>query len=96
MPLSHGEAGACASGQGIRSPRGKRITAGHYMGTIVKFPDEGRIVRFGREDVAQDPATVIILPVVRIERYQQPRADDIEPRTHPPADNGGRRRMRRR
>jgi hypothetical protein len=65
------------------------------MGTIVKFPDEGRIVRFGRTDVPDEFATVIILPVVRIERHDDPRAD-AEPHTHPPADNGGRRRMRRR
>jgi hypothetical protein len=66
------------------------------MGTIVKFPDEGRIVRFGRADVPDESATVIILPVIRIERHDQPRAEDAEPRTHPPADNGGRRRVRRR
>ena len=66
------------------------------MGTIVKFPDEGRIVKFGRTDMADESATVIILPVVRIERYDEPRGEDAEPRTHPPADNGGRRRVRRR
>ena len=66
------------------------------MGTIVKFPDEGRIVRFGRADMADESATVIILPVVRIERYDEPRGEGAEPRTHPPADNGGRRRVRRR
>lgn len=66
------------------------------MGTIVKFPDEGRIVRFGRADMADESATVIILPVVRIERYDEPRSEGAEPRTHPPADNGGRRRVRRR
>ena len=65
------------------------------MGTIVKFPDEGRIVRFGRDDGAES-ATVIILPVVRIERHEEARADDAEPYTPPPAQNGGRRRMRRR
>ena len=66
------------------------------MGTIVKFPDEGRIVRFGRVDVPEESATVIILPVVRIERHDPPDSDSAEPQTHPPADNGGRRRMRRR
>jgi hypothetical protein len=64
------------------------------MGTIVKFPDEGRIVRFGRADAAES-ATVIILPVVRIERHEL-RADEAEPYSPPPAQNGGRRRMRRR
>ncbi|MGD0418420.1 MAG: hypothetical protein ABSA68_02380 [Xanthobacteraceae bacterium] len=66
------------------------------MGTIVKFPDDGRIVRFGRVDAAEESATVIILPVVRIERHDEPGALQAEPQTHPPAENGGRRRMRRR
>lgn len=65
------------------------------MGNVIKFPDEGRIVRFGR-DVAEEPATIIILPVIRIERHADPRMAEAEPQTHPPADNGGRRRVRRR
>ena len=65
------------------------------VGNVIKFPDDGRIVRFGRADDS-DSATIIILPVVRIERYAEPAADDAEPRTNPPADSGGRRRMRRR
>ena len=66
------------------------------MGNVIKFPDEGRIVRFGRADAQDEPATVIILPVVRIERYADALAEDAEPQTHPPADNGGRPRVRRR
>jgi hypothetical protein len=66
------------------------------MGTIVKFPDEGRAVRFGRADGAEESATVIILPVVRIERYDELSVEDAEPYTPPPAENGGRRRVRRR
>ena len=66
------------------------------MGTIVKFPDEGRIVRFGRADNSEESATVIILPVIRIERHDEPLMAEAEPHTHPPADNGGRRRVRRR
>jgi hypothetical protein len=66
------------------------------MGTVVKFPDEGRIVRFGRADAADESATVIILPVIRIERHGDPGAEDAEPYTPPPADNGGSRRVRRR
>jgi hypothetical protein len=66
------------------------------VGNIIKFPDEGRIVRFGRADDADESATIIILPVVRIERYSDQAVDDAEPRTHPPADNSGRRRVRRR
>jgi len=65
------------------------------VGTVVKFPDEGRIVRFGRAE-AQESATVIILPVIRIERYGETMDEGAEPQSPPPADNGGRRRVRRR
>ena len=66
------------------------------MGIVVKFPDEGRIVRFGRAE-RDESATVIILPVIRIERYADPVADNAEPQTPPPAaTNSSRRRMRRR
>jgi len=66
------------------------------MGTIVKFPSKGRIVRFGSADALDESATVIILPVVRIERHDELSVAEAEPQTHPPAENGGRRRMRRR
>jgi hypothetical protein len=67
------------------------------VGEVIKFPDEGRIVRFGRADALDESATVIILPVIRIERYDEPTAENAEPHTPPPADTrGGRRRMRRR
>ena len=65
------------------------------MGNVVKFPDEGRIVRFGRV-TRRKSATIIILPVIRIERYTDPGAEQAEPQTPPPAHNGGRRRVRRR
>ena len=65
------------------------------VGNVIKFPDDGRIVRFGRAD-ADESATIIILPVVRIERYAEIPPEGAEPRTHPPADNSGRRRVRRR
>ena len=70
--------------------RGKRL-----VGNVIKFPSEGRIVRFGR-DAAEESATIIILPVIRIERYLDTKAEGAEPQTHPPAQNGGRRRLRRR
>jgi hypothetical protein len=66
------------------------------VSNVIKFPDEGRIVRFGRAEAPDQSATVIILPVVRIERYADPIAQNAEPNTPPPADNGGRRRVRRR
>ncbi len=65
------------------------------MGNVIKFPTEGRVVRFGR-DAAEESATIIILPVIRIERYMDPKAEQAEPQSHPPAKNGGRRRLRRR
>jgi hypothetical protein len=65
------------------------------MGTVIKFPDEERTVRFGRADGQDDSATVIILPVIRIERYADATPESIEPRTEPPA-GGRRRRVKRR
>jgi hypothetical protein len=92
MPLNRGDADFRRIGaERLRAGgRGKRL-----VGNVIKFPDEGRIVRFGR-DAADESATIIILPVIRIERYAEPRAAEAEPHTHPPADNGGRRRVRRR
>jgi hypothetical protein len=66
------------------------------VGNVIKFPDDGHIVRFGRAGAQDESATIIILPVIRIERYADPHVEDAEPRTHPPADNSGRRRVRRR
>jgi hypothetical protein len=70
--------------------RGKRL-----VGNVITFPTEGRIVRFGR-DAAEESATIIILPVIRIERYMDPKAEGAEPQMPPPAQSGGRRRLRRR
>lgn len=81
MPLGAWEHLASAGGGGQR-----------LVGTVIKFPDEGRIVRFNRD--ADESATIIILPVIRIERYDLS-GEIIEP-TEPPAQNGGRRRARRR
>lgn len=83
-PLPLPRIGASRSGR----RQGKRL-----VGTVIKFPDDGRIVRFGRE--AGESATIIILPVIRIERFSDS-FDDIGPQTQPPAENGGRRRVRRR
>jgi len=96
MPLILVDADAGASGQGVRCPVGSGRWVAGNMGTIVKFPGEGRIVRFGRTDMPEEPATVIILPAVRFERHEELFAADGEPRTHPPKGNSGRRRVRRR
>jgi hypothetical protein len=60
------------------------------MGTIIKFPEEGRVVRFGTHAGAEESATVIILPVIRIERHCASVAEERAPRASPPS--GGRRR----
>jgi hypothetical protein len=91
MPLNRQDAD---SADRARGPRRKSRGA-WLVGIVVKFPDEGRIVRFGRAD-AHESATVIILPVIRIERYGDLLDEGAEPQTPPPADNGGRRRVRRR
>jgi hypothetical protein len=91
MPLNHKDAEARIA----REVRGRR-SEDWLVGIVVKFPDEGRIVRFGRADAERESATVIILPVIRIEHYADPAAESAEPQTPPPATNGGRRRVRRR
>jgi hypothetical protein len=95
MRLTWCEADAGCIGQGVHCRAGSGQGWAATMGTIVKFPDDGRIVRFGRTETPEESATVIILPVVRVERHDEG-VEDASPRTHPPADNGGRRRMRRR
>jgi hypothetical protein len=69
--------------------RGKRL-----VGTVIKFPDEGRIMRFGRAE--DESATIIILPVIRIERYADSHTGGLEPHEQPPAESGGRPRAKRR
>ena len=59
------------------------------MGEVIRFPDEAGYGRGGRYvDANTEPATVIILPVVRIERGP----DGVEPDS---GNNAGRRRRRR-
>lgn len=62
------------------------------MGEVIRFPeDAGQGYGLGRGryiDASSEPATVIILPVIRIERAP----DGLEPDT---GNNPGRRRRRR-
>jgi hypothetical protein len=59
------------------------------MGEVIRFPDEAGDARGGRYiDANTEPATVIILPVIRIERGP----DGLEPGS---GNNAGRRRRRR-
>lgn len=63
------------------------------MGKVIQFPDEAVPARASRAaQPASTPATVIILPVVRIERL----TDDPHNGSRPDAGNGSGRRRRRR
>ena len=59
------------------------------MGTLIKFPDE-RVVG-GERSVRGDGATIVILPVVRIERGTDGPSGGLEPGASSP----GRKRRRR-
>jgi hypothetical protein len=60
------------------------------MGEVIRFPDEAGISRRGKHvDASSEPATVIILPVVRIDRNPDG-SGDVAPQT-----GTGRRRRRR-
>lgn len=62
------------------------------MGEVIQFPEEGGYGRGGRYiDASSEPATVIILPVIRIDRGPDG-SNGFEPDT---GNNSGRRRRRR-
>ena len=62
------------------------------MGEIIRFPDEAGLARAGRYvDATTEPATVIILPVIRVERSPDD-SNGLEPNT---GNTPGRRRRRR-
>ena len=61
------------------------------MGEVIRFPDDVGTARGGRYiDAAAEPATVIILPVIRVER--DPGDSSADPTT---GSSPGRRRRRR-
>ena len=64
------------------------------MGDIIEFPAEAASRQLGSTMVAlrQGPATVVILPVVRIERHRDETSDGSGPEAGAPP---GRRRKRR-
>lgn len=63
------------------------------MGTVISFPAVGRTVRASKSLAGKsESATVIILPVIRIERYIDEPTGTIEPE----AQSSPRRRRRRR
>ena len=62
------------------------------MGEVIQFPDELGHARAGKYvDASTEPATVIILPVIRIERGPDS-SNGLEPDT---GNTPGRRRRRR-
>ena len=62
------------------------------MGEVIQFPDEGSVSRGGKYvDANSEPATVIILPVIRIERGPDG-SNGLEPNS---GNQSGRRRRRR-
>jgi len=60
------------------------------MGEVIRFPDESIPARGRYIDAASEPATVIILPVIRIDRGSDG-SNGLEPTGNSP----GRRRRRR-
>ena len=60
------------------------------MGEVIRFPEEAGVGRSGKYvDASTEPATVIILPVIRIDRVPDG-SGDLEPKS-----GNGRRRRRR-
>ena len=59
------------------------------MGTVIHFPEGQRSTRNRYEGATGEPAAVIILPVVRIDRSPDEPSDNLE------SGSGGRRRRRR-
>jgi hypothetical protein len=65
------------------------------MGTLIRFPEQALGMRLeARGGSGREPATVIILPVVRIERYGGEPGADAEPATGAPSRPGRKRRGR--
>jgi hypothetical protein len=66
------------------------------MGEVIRFPEEAGTARGGRYvDANTEPATVIILPVIRIDRGSAG-PDDVEPPGDLNHKSGNGRRRRRR
>jgi hypothetical protein len=63
------------------------------MATVITFPDVWRNASTGRSDGLREPATIIILPVVRVERHAGD-PSDLEPDTNSPGRRGRRRHSR--
>ncbi|HET9904699.1 MAG TPA: hypothetical protein VFQ27_13475 [Xanthobacteraceae bacterium] len=65
------------------------------MGTVIRFPDERRTGWNAGSTVSSEPGSIIILPVVRIERHIEENTTSLAPGAGAPQGNGRRRRGRR-
>ena len=66
------------------------------MGTVIRFPDEKRMSWNGAGARVQDaPASVVILPVIRVERHGDDPGDELAPDAGTPRGAGRRRPGRR-
>jgi hypothetical protein len=52
------------------------------MGCVIRFPDERQTARDGQREARDESATIVILPVIRIERFAEP--DGIAPEGNAP------------
>jgi hypothetical protein len=60
------------------------------MGIVIRFPHERSERAYGRECLRSEPANIIILPVIRVERHQ----DEMSDGPDTGAAAGGKRRRR--
>jgi len=65
------------------------------MGTVIRFPDERRMNWNAGAHAPSQSGSVIILPVIRIERHSDDTSNDIAPGAGTPQGGGRRRRGRR-
>jgi hypothetical protein len=65
------------------------------MGTVINFPDDRRVSGASGARAQMESASIIILPVVRIERHADGTAVDQTPEAGSPGGGGRRRRGRR-
>jgi hypothetical protein len=65
------------------------------MGTVIRFPDEKRLSCNGEARPQGAPASIVILPVIRVERQVEGPADGLTPDAGTPRGPGRRRPGRR-
>jgi hypothetical protein len=66
------------------------------MGLVIRFPLEQRITRCNAyASEPTEPASVIILPVIRVDRYPDEPSGGVAPGTNTPSGRGRRRRASR-